>query len=489
MRYRGKDGWSVGDMWGLEVNGVFHGIHIKWSDHETPLGHIRSEDLLHFTACEDVFYPLPEEEYPNDCLMKYTGCCITAKDGKHYIYYTMRNKNCDEKIALATTTDMESFKLSPQNPVLEADEKIFYTKGSKIDCRDMLVVYVKEEDTYYGYFAAMADIGYPSPSGVIGVAKSTDLVNWTDQNIAYKPPFCGVMEVPDVFYLDGKWYLIMLTGNNYGAKGISEDEDIVSFTAYAVSDSPAGPFIHTDDKIFIGGNNKSGAVCRTVMFNGKRYVLYLDRGKQGMSIALPKEVKAVDGKLRPCYAPIISALRTGNITKNITADMLKPANGSFAWQITSGYVSRKDDKTIELGAHHNSYQKFMLPNVKYPSCEIECVIKVDCSEIGFLFEAFADGCEKSVDSSCISLNFECGKIIAYQNLLEYNPYSKRSLDIKKEKEYHLRMIVAEGVFEVYVDDVLALQGPMETADYVVPGFLIGNGKCEIKALKIYELEK
>ena len=31
--------------------------------------------------------------------------------------------------------------------------------------------------------------------------------------------------------------------------------------------------------------------------------------------------------------------------------------------------------------------------------------------------------------------------------------------------------------------------PIETAEHIVPGIVVGNGNCEIKELKIYELEK
>ncbi len=488
MKFKSDGNWTMGDMWGLVTDDVFHGIHIKWSDTETPLGHICSSDLLHYTALDDVLHPLPEDKYPNDCLMKFTGCCMTGKDNKHYIYYTMRNKNASEKIAVAISEDMKNFELYDKNPVLELDGNIFCTKGTKIDCRDMLIVYHEAEDIYYGYFAAMADLGYGSPCGVIGVAKSKDLLNWREQKIAYKPPFVGVMEVPDVFEIDGKWYLTMLSGNIYGAKGISEDEDIVYFTYYAVSDSPEGPFVHTDDTIFLGGNHSSGAVSRSVVFNGKRYVIYLDRGKEGQSIALPKEIGVVDGKLRPLYAPITQKLRTGNKTNTFTADMIKRLMGSHAWETVSGDINVGDNgQIINLSTYINSWQKYRLENVRYQSVELECIVSGDCTECGIMFEAYSENELK--ETSFVSLNFKQNKIIAYHSKLEYIPYSKRKYDFEKNKEYHIRLIVMEGIFEIYVDDVLILQGPMETGDYINPGFMLCNGRCEIKNLKIYELEK
>ncbi len=493
MKYSGKEAWTMGDMWNLVKDDVFHGFHIKWGlGEDANLGHVSSKDLLHYTAHEDALKPLPEKDYPEDCLMKWTGCCMTGKDGLHYIYYTMRNAKGDEKIGVALSEDLEHFEVYKGNPVLEADPKIFDTTSTdKVNCRDLLVVYEENEDLYYGYFAAMADVGYDTSVGVIGVAKSKDLLNWYDQQIAYIPPYMGASEVPDVFFMDGKWYLTLLTGNIYGAKGISEDEDISYFTSYAVSDSPCGPFVHTDDTIFLGGNHSSGAVCRTTIYKGKRYVIYIDRGKDGASISLPKEVKVIDGKLRPCYTPILESLRTGNKISSVTADMITRLRSSHAWETVSGEIKASDNgQKIELSTLHHSYQKYRLENIKYPSVEIECVISGDCTECGFMFEAFSnDEQDKPKETSFISLNFNQKKVITYYSLLEYIPYSKRRFDFEKNKEYHIRAIVMEGIFEIYIDDVLILQGPMETADYIIPGFMCGNGKFEIKNLKIFELEK
>ena len=491
MKYKGRNDWIFGDMWGLVVDGVFHGIHIKWSKtgEETPLGHVTSKDLLHFTACDDILYPLPESEYPMDCLMKFTGCCMTAKNGLHYIYYTMRTSNADEKIALAVSKDMKTFELYDKNPVLEVDENIFFTTGPHVDCRDMLIVYHEKEDVYYGYFAAMADMGYGSPSGVIGVAKSSDLVTWRDQKIAYAAPFMGTVEVPDVFEIDGKWYLIMLTGNNYGAKGISEDEDVTYFTAYAVADSPEGPFVHTDDKIFIGGNSNSAGVCRTVIFDGKRYLHYVDRGREGQSISLPKEICVVDGKLRPCYAPITQKLRTGKMMRKFDESSFKKLSSSHAWMTASGEAKVCEGKLI-FDSYRNSYQKYRIENEKYASIEMECILSADCTECGFMFEAYSEKeTERPQETSFLSLNFDREKVIMYQNALMFDPCAKRSVTLEKNKEYHVRAIVMEGIFEIYIDDILVLQGAIETAEHIVPGIVVGNGNCEIKELKIYELEK
>ncbi len=491
MKYSGNDTWIMGDMWSLVVDDTLHGFHLKWGlGEDASVGHIYSDDLLHYTACEDILHPLSKEAYPDDCLMKWTGCCMNGKDGLHYIYYTMRNENGDEKIGVSISEDMHNFKLYEGNPVLVPNSEIFETKfNKKVDCRDMLIVYVEEEDLYYGYFATMADVGYGVPTGVIGVAISKDMLEWDNQKIAYIPPFMGAVEVPDIFCIDGKWYMTMLTGNIYGAKGISEDEDITYFTCYAVSESPIGPFRHTEDTIFLGGNDSSGAVCRTAVYKGVRYVIYIDRGAYGASISLPKEVRVIDGKLRPYYTPILQQLRTEKHANKISADMICRLPTSHAWSTISGSIS-VDEEGISLETLHNSYQNYRLESVKYQSVEMECVIAGDCTEWGMMFEAYkVENPNVPIETSFVSLNFHENKVIIYRDKLVYIPYSKRRFSFEKNRNYHIRVLVLEGIFEVYIDNVLLLQGPMETGDYLIPGFMCGNGKCKIKNLHVYELEK
>ena len=129
----------------------------------------------------DVLETLPEEKYPDDCLGKFTGCTV-EKDGKYYLFYTMRDRYRSEKIGLAISEDLENFVEYKNNPVLTPDEDLFVVraKREKTDCRDMNIVYDEENEIYYGYFAAMANVKNRGEIEVIGVAESFDLINWNN---------------------------------------------------------------------------------------------------------------------------------------------------------------------------------------------------------------------------------------------------------------------------------------------------------------------
>ena len=301
MKYKGSY-FNMWDAWYMNVNDTIHAFHLKQHSGENwNVGHVYTQDLLHFIKMRDVLEPLPESEYPDDCLGKYTGCAI-EKDGKYYLYYTMRDRANSEKIGLAISSDLEHFIEYEQNPVFDLDKKLFSVneKGKKTDCRDMLVVYDEQRGKYFGYFVAMANIKRRGELGVIGVTESVDLLHWTDQKIVYIPEFNGVVEVPNVFKMNNKWYMTLMTNTQYGAKGAVSDPNLNSFIIVASSDSPDGMFKCSNDNVFLGSTRiNNGYAMRCVEYQGKLYAMCIDRSNYGASISLPKEVKEINGVIKP----------------------------------------------------------------------------------------------------------------------------------------------------------------------------------------------
>ncbi len=492
MKYKGND-YNMWDAWYMNVKGRVHGFHLKAQDSLWNVGHVVTDDLLHFTKCEDILKPLDEKTHPDDCLGKYTGCAYyDEKSGRAYVYYTMRDKNCSEKIGVAISEDLENFIEYKGNPVLEIDKSIFNEKSKPsgaTDCRDMLVIKDEKSDLYYGYFAAMANIDGKN-KGVIGAAVSDDLISWREQRIVYIPRFNGVIEVPDVFFLDGKWYLTFLTGNRYGAKGNVSDSNVCAYTLYAVSDSPDGPFEEPCDNIFICGTYNSGYSCRSVEFEGKRYVLYIENSEYGAALSLPKEIKVIDGRLCPCYADILSKLRTGKALCNYDAETFEALSTSFAWQTFGGEI-HSDGSCISVISEEYDCQRFLAKDFAVNSIEAEAKITAYCNECGFVLRTL-DKNGKEVQTYTFSMNFDFNELSVYSescNVLALTPFMKRKFAFEKERRYHVRVIAGEGQFEIYIDGVLVLQGNMLTADSIKPGLFSAKGKANFDSLSFYELEK
>ncbi len=496
MKYKGTyfDMW---DTWYLNVNDTVHGFHLKAHSGENwNVGHVYTKDLLHFYKMRDVLETLPEDMYPDDCLGKYTGCAV-EKDGKYYLYYTMRDINKSEKIGLAISDDLEHFTEYKNNPVLVPDEELFVVrkKGEKTDCRDMLVVYDEEREKYFGYFAAMARVDN-GEVGVIGVAESLDLINWTNQRIVYVPEFNGVIEVPNVFKINNRWYMTLMTTTLYGAKGAVLDPNLNSFIIVATSDTPDGEFKCLKDNVFLGSSRiNNGYAMRTVSYKGKMYALCIDRSQYGSSISLPKEIREIDGTIKPYYTDILENLRTERLWDNIDFTRVSPA---FAWKnVVAGEISR-DGNLTEVIAYKNSLQSFKANVDSIKSIEVEFGISGDFDEAGLVLYCSPDKIDKIYEAKAVWDDYVwSANYISFDKKNNQVVFSKamtetmcvRQFDFNRKDKIDVRIIAMEGQIEVYIDDVLYISCSMETKSYISPGLFAYSGKALISDFKVYELHE
>ena len=497
MRYHGKD-FDMHDAWFLNVDGVLHAFHLRnyrpGTEHiEWPVGHVVSRDLLHFEAMPDILPPLLDSQNPMDFGGKFTGCCYTdPSDGSHLVYYTMRdNQRTSQRFGACRSDDMEHFTLCPENPVLEPDSNILigYDNIERmdwniVDCRDLVVVQNPADGLFYGYFAAAADVGRQCPVGVIAVAVSDDLVHWRDQSIVYAPRQNGVIEVPDVFYFDGKWVLTVLTGTHYAGRSIVSDPYVHKCTIYATADSPRGPFVEGEHNILIGGVENSGYTCRTFLFEGKRYLMYVDCSYGGNTLSLPKEIAMRDGRLCAKYAPIVGKLHVRQTSRPDRLEPLELLPNSFAWRTFGGKAERMDGG-YRIKTNPLDYQGALLPE------------KTAGFELSFVqsMQAVAAGCMVGVYDANGWLKFPCffaiepdQKRIMLSKGFGFEYVSAREYPFAQGESIPVRLIMTEGVCEVYIDDVLLLQCGMDTGDSMRYGFFCDRGQAEFRDVEAYELE-
>ena len=85
MKYKGSY-FNMWDAWYLNHGETVHAFHLKFHAGDNwNVGHVYTKDLLHFHKMRDVLETLPEEQYPDDCLGKFTGCAV-EKDGTYYLF-------------------------------------------------------------------------------------------------------------------------------------------------------------------------------------------------------------------------------------------------------------------------------------------------------------------------------------------------------------------------------------------------------------------
>lgn len=230
------------------------------------IGHAVSRDLRHWQVLPDALYPAgkPEADAPEawDSYTTWTGSVIQHED-LWYMFYTgsrHSEKGLVQRIGLATSSDLISWTKHPQNPLIEADARWYELLDLQAwhdqAWRDPYVFKHSQTGEFHAFITARAKEGISDARGVIGHAKSTDLLNWDVQppiNIDTPGEF-GHMEVPQMLYIEGRYYLLFSVPHEQysGARRQRKAAQLQSGTHYLVADDPLGPYRYLTDEFLVG---------------------------------------------------------------------------------------------------------------------------------------------------------------------------------------------------------------------------------------------
>ena len=214
------------DSWFLKVHNEYHVFYLQAiitedsedrHDNAVSIGHAVSEDLVHWKELPTALEKGEGETWDN--LALWTGSVI-EKDDQYFMFYTGRNKSIDQKwiqkIGLATSDDLVTWKKSPQNPILEASG--FYTidncknKLNKIGAwRDPFVFYDTESRRYYMTISARDKKLGREYNGCVALAESTDLLHWKILPPIFSPGIYDEIETTQMSVHKGIYYLFFST--------------------------------------------------------------------------------------------------------------------------------------------------------------------------------------------------------------------------------------------------------------------------------------
>ena len=458
----------VWDTWCYVWRNEMHCIHLQLPRKgcERPareygaLAHAVSPDLVHWREAGMALYPGEPGSYDDREL--WTGC-VVEDQGTLYMYYTARSSRENgqvNRIGLATSTDGYTWVRHPENPILTPDDRWYagekhqielYGHGHPImDCRDMCVVKDPNGDGWWGFFAARRHADTNADSSVIGLAHSKDLVHWEQYPPCFMPKYLGCVEVPDVFSLDGKWYMICLTGNCYGHRGCVSDPLLTRATVYAVSDNICGPYVMMeDDNVLLGSVVQQGYSAKTVLWNGVRTLFYTQ--SEGVqfphgSLSRPQQVRAdAKGHLRLCWHPACDSL----YIPETPGKFMDPRDGRWgslgAWRMEDNGVQGGCDGDWAVLPWEKPFED------GYIACEIE------------LQTARSAGICLRMPGEDIMSGGVAVLLDAKQNQLvltkirEFPNLEARTFPIERNRRYRLKVVVTGYVFNVYIDDVLWIQ--------------------------------
>jgi beta-fructofuranosidase len=221
------------------------------------VGHAVSQDLIHWIERPTALVPGSPESWDDRAI--WTGSIVEC-DGRYYWFYTAVNqRDRIQRIGLATSTDpgLNQWERHPANPILEADsrwyEKADPTTANSEACRDPWVVADPADGTWWMFFTAGVNHGPSEGRGVVGCARSSDLVHWEQLPPVTRPGEFGELEVPQPFTLGGRWYMLFCTAKHSAARRARRGLAADWFgTHYLVADALTGPYYLLTDVALVG---------------------------------------------------------------------------------------------------------------------------------------------------------------------------------------------------------------------------------------------
>lgn len=500
MRCYHPNGVYVWDTWYYVSGGKTHCIFLQQPrpGHEErrnvvgTLGHATSSDLLNWKEEPAILKPGAKGQ-PDDGDL-WTGC-VYVENGKHYLYYTGNHFNgeiTEEGICLAISDDGFNFKRYENNPIIIPSSEFFATRDNMVqcekhgfkleDCRDMCVVKDRNGNGYWGYYAVRMHSDEASDTSVIAYAHSDDLVHWEQKGPCFRPKKYGCVEVPEVFFLDGKWHMICLTGNMYGQRFATGQSNWSVATIQAVADSPKGPFSEIFGKEIIGSYRWEGFSSKTLEKDGHRYLFYTQgedmAGSHFGSVSLPSELKSKDGYLVPCWCDVLENLK-GEILVDSAISPLPENDGRFG---TIGKWNKTDDV---ISAETETDWSYRVYSATEPDSVIDGTVSIGSANgAGYVFRAGENGSHEG--AYAVILDPDRSEIM-FMQLREFNLIGCKKVDIKRNRDYNLKVISVGNVFTVYLDGELVLQLFDNRLEVGKAGLYVERGSAKFKNVKINRL--
>ena len=216
MALRLPDRW-VWDSWIADTGREFHLFYLQaprsledqaerhW--HAT-VGHAVSADLHDWTVLQpDALGPGPKGSWED--MATWTGSVIEHEGTWYWLYTGGRAVlgGVDQRIGLATSTDLSTWDKHPANPVLEMDPR-WYELVEYDAWRDPWIARDPDGDGFHALITARAKHGPADARGVIGHAWSADLISWEVRPPLTEPGVFGHLEVPQVEVVEGRPVLL-----------------------------------------------------------------------------------------------------------------------------------------------------------------------------------------------------------------------------------------------------------------------------------------
>lgn len=451
-----------GDFIPFYHDGVFHLFTIIGSD----WWHLTTTDFVELKNHGVAISGIPEVTAQDRDI--YTGSIFLDK-GVFHMFYCGHNEDLlkegkpSEVMLHATSQDL--FTWERQTDVFLAPDETRYMRRG---WRDGFVYYDEKNAEYRMLITGAMKHEHSKRWGCVALATSQNLTDWQVQDPFYAPYLYDAHECPDLFEMNGKYYLLFSTFTRWWE------------LHYRVSDSIDGPWQTPKDDLL---DNRSFYAAKTVTDGKKRYLVgwtarrenEKDDGKYlwGGTLTVHEVTARADGTL--ALSPVSTVKQT--FTKEVPL-ALTPAFGEGIGEVVNENTFRlSSDGFLCAKVGESETDTYTL------SCDIRLSENASC---GVLLRAdtnvFEKWCMVEVDNRRGRLFFDhFGKFFWDQFFDEARP-------LPKAETYHLEIISKGSILLIYCNGVA-----LSTRCYGFSGGEIGvfinGGEGEIKNLSVKKADK
>ncbi len=266
-----KDQW-IWDFWTLKDGDQWHCWFLQadkalkdeglrhWN---VSYGHATSTDLTNWTHHGTCFTPSATPSWDDKTV--WTGSVVRPEaHGDWHLFYTgtcAAENGRRQRLGHAISTDGHHWQrvgdglivdLKADDAVSALYEEYALPDGGPWDGRAMRDPWVMKDPHGPGwlmYFTARVPHGDElNTRGAIGLARSDDLYHWTLQPPVYAGGDYGQLEVPQVFEIDGRWYMVFCNAGEHWSHKVVQAYAAAGHgtpvwgTHYLMAEHPLGPW-------------------------------------------------------------------------------------------------------------------------------------------------------------------------------------------------------------------------------------------------------
>lgn len=269
------------DTWLFPADDAYHLFYLRRDVRDvgcTVVGHAVSTDLVRWEPVRDALSVSAAPAWDSGPLM--TGMVVQHHDGRYFMFYGSMVDGI-QRIGVAISDDLYHWEKYAGNPIIEPSGPWYETDptaapNGETAWRDPFIIYDENDRTYYAFICARVPGGDYTGGGCIAVCRSDDLLHWDTLPPAHISNKHICLEVPDIFQLNGRWYMLYSSAYWFGSYYRTSDPNIKNGTFYLVSDSLMDGWHEPDhDNILLGSReNRLDAYVGRTFKNGDDLYFY-----------------------------------------------------------------------------------------------------------------------------------------------------------------------------------------------------------------------